>query len=94
MNIGTVIFSIYMLHTMLVIIFTFKIFKRASIISSVWDIFYDLTGLYKKMLTIKWDKSEFPTIDSNNFMLRFVLFSQKRKYYIFFAAVILINTYK
>lgn len=94
MNIGTVIFSIYIFYTMLVIIFTFKTFKRASLISSVWDVFYDLTGLYKKMLTMKWDKSEFPTIDSNNFMLRFVLFSQKRKYYIFFAAVILINIYK
>ena len=94
MNIGTVIFSIYMLYTMTVIIFTFKIVKRAKIISSVWDIFYDLTGLYKKMLAMKWNKSEFPTIDSNSFMLRFVLFSQKRKNYIFFAAVILINTYK
>lgn len=94
MNIGTVIFAIYMLYAMLVIIFTFKTFKHASFISSVWDMFYDLTGLYKKILTMKWDKSEFPTIDSNNFMLRFVLFSQKRKYYNFFAAIILINTYK
>lgn len=66
---------------------------RAKIIGSIWDIFYDLTGSYKKMLSIKWDVSYFPNINPNDLMLRFVTFSQKRKYYIFFAAVILINTF-
>lgn len=94
MSIGTIIFFIYIIYTLIVIFCTYKIAKRAKIMDSVWDIFYDLTGLYKKMLAMKWDKSEFPTIDSNDLMLRLVLFAQKRKYYIFFAAVILINIYE
>ncbi len=94
MNIGTVIFYIFFLYTVTLGICTFKIVKRAKIINSIWDVVYNREGFHKKMKTIKWNVSDFPTIDPNDLMLRFVTFSQKRKYYIFFAWVVLINTYK
>lgn len=94
MNTGTVIFYIFVLYTVILGICTFRIMKRAKIINSIWDIVYNRKDFHKKMKTIKWNVSDFLTIDPNDLMLRFVTFSQKRKYYIFFAWVALINTYK
>ncbi len=84
----------FFLYTVTLGICTFKIAKHVKIINSVWDIAYNREEFHKKMKTIKWNVSDFPTIDPNGFMLRFVTFSQKRKYYIFFVSVMLINIYK
>lgn len=91
MSLSTITFFIFMLYIVIVVICTFKLLKRVKIINSMWDMFYDLIEVYRRIMSIKWNVSEFPTIDPNDPMLRFVVFSQKRKYYIFFFAVILIK---
>jgi len=93
MSTSTAMFTIFVCFTFTLGICTYKILKRAKILHSVWDLAYERKEFYKKMKSINWDVSDFPTINPNDLMLRFVTFSQKRKYYIFFAAVILINTF-
>ena len=93
MDIRQALFLAFIIYIIAVVICSFKIVKRAKIINSFWDLLYDLIGVRKKLLDVKWDVSEFPTIDSNDLMLRFVVFSQKRKYYIFFTVFILMNIF-
>ena len=82
-----------MIYIILVVICSFKIVKRAGIINSFWDLSEDLVGVRRKLLDVKWDVSEFPNIDPSDTMLKFVVFSQKRKYYIFFAAFVAMNIF-
>ena len=88
-NIRTAFFFLFGIYWAALIFCTFRVLIRAKIIDSIWDLVYDEKLSFKELISMKWDVSNFPEIDPNDFMLRFVTFSQKRVYYIYFSFAIL-----
>lgn len=91
MTIGSILLFFFGIYLIAVIICSYTILLRAGIMKSMWDLAFEFKTLYPKVMKLKWKVSEFPNINPDDLMLRFVTFSQRRKYIIFFVTVLLIK---
>lgn len=86
-----ILYIVFLIYWFLAIFFTFKILIRAKIMDSMLDFFFNFSDVYKRVIALKWKKSEMPMIPSDDLMLNFVIFAQRTKYIALILLAILIN---
>ena len=85
-----VFFAIVFIYVLVVAFLSIKLVIRARIFDSFQDFKYQLVHDKRKLMTLKWQASSFPSIDPNDKMLRFVIQAQKRLPYMLVLAFIII----
>lgn len=91
MSIRDIFFLIFVIYIIFTITCTFRILFRAGFFESFYDFQHKVFSSSKALFNLNWNTSMFPNIDSNDKMLKFVVFSQKKAPYIIIAAFILIS---